>query len=172
MRFQGVVYRAIHPQWAWSPVSGEGARLRGGRFNRAGIPALYTSLSPMTALQEANALPRPMQPMVLCAYDIDADPVFDALSQPQRIDHAVTEADLRCPRWKVDMCAGIVPVSQALADRLITAGYVGMRVPSFAPGAGPDDVNLVLWRWSDRRPSRVALIDDEGRLTKTRRSGP
>ncbi len=47
-----------------------------------------------------------------------------------------------------------------------------MRVPGFAPGAGLDDVNLALWRWSDRRPSRVALIDDEGRLAKARRSGP
>lgn len=47
-----------------------------------------------------------------------------------------------------------------------------MRVPGFAPGAGQDDVNLALWRWSDRRPSRVAPIDDEGRLTSTRRSGP
>ena len=146
--------------------------MRGGRFNRVGIPALYTSLSLMTAIQEASALRRPMQPMVLCAYDVDADPVFDALSQPQRQEHSVTEADLRCPRWKVDMCAGIVPASQALADRLVAAGYVGMRVSSFAPGAEPDDVNLVLWRWSDRRPSRVVLIDDEGRLTKAQRSGP
>ena len=88
------------------------------------------------------------------------------------MDHSVSEADLRCPRWKVDMCGGTVPASHALADRLVAAGFAGMRVPSFAPGAGPDDVNLVLWRWSDRRPSRVVLIDDEGRLTKMRRSGP
>ena len=54
----------------------------------------------------------------------------------------------------------------ALADRLVATGFAGMRVPSFAAGAGPDDVNLVLWRWSGRRPSRVVLIDDEGRLTK------
>lgn len=79
MRFRGIVYRAHDPRWSWPPVSGEGSRLYGGRFN----------------------------------------------------------------------------------------GYVGMRVPSFAPGAGADDVNLVLWRWSDRRPSRVALIDDEGRLPMT-----
>ena len=68
--------------------------------------------------------------------------------------------------------AEIVPASHALADRLVAAGFAGMRVPSFAAGAGPDDVNLVLWRWSGRRPSRVVLIDDEGRLTKMRRSGP
>ena len=48
-------------------------------------------------------------------------------------------------------------------------GYVGMRVPSFAPGAGLDDLNLVFWRWSDRLPSRIELIDDDHRLTPTTR---
>ena len=63
------------------------------------------------------------------------------------------------------MLAGVVPASQALADRLIAAGYAGMRVRSFAVGAGAGDVNLVVWRWSARRPHRVVLIDDEGRLS-------
>ncbi len=56
------------------------------------------------------------------------------------------------------------PASQALADRVIAAGYVGMRVRSFAVGTGADDLNLVMWRWSSDRPARIALIDDEGRL--------
>ena len=107
---------------------------------------------------------KPMQPIVLCAYEVDAEPVFDSMNPTQRMDEGVTDDALRCPRWKEEMCRGKVPRSQALADRLIAAGYVGMRVPSFAPGAGADDVNLVLWRWSDRRPSRVVLIDDEARL--------
>ena len=64
---------------------------------------------------------------------------------------------------------GSVPASRALAERLIAAGYVGMRVPSFAPGAGPDDLNLVFWRWGDRLPSRVELIDDDHRLTPASR---
>ncbi len=64
------------------------------------------------------------------------------------------------------MRGGSVPASQALADRLIAAGYVGMRVPSFAPGSDAQDLNLVLWNWGDRRSSRVALIDDEGRLAR------
>lgn len=164
MRFRGIVYRAVHPQWSWSPTSGEGARLRGGRFNRVGVPALYTSWSPLTAIREASALRQPMQPLVLCAYEVDAEPVFDSMSPTRRMDEGVTDDALRCPRWKEEMCRGHVPASQALADRLIAPGYVGMRVPSFAPEAGADDVNLVLWRWSDRRPSRVALIDDEARL--------
>ena len=164
MRFRGIVYRAHDPRWSWPPVSGEGARLHGGRFNRIGVPAFYSSLSPVTALREASPLGQPLQPMLLCAYEVDAEPIFDALDLSQRRAHAVTDDELRCPGWERDLYSGIVPLSHALADRLIAAGCAGMRVPSFAPGAAARDVNIVFWRWGDRRPSRVVLIDDERRL--------
>ena len=83
MRFRGLVYRAHNPQWSWSPLSGEGARRYGGRFNRPGIPALYASLAPLTAIREALPLGRTLQPVTLCAYEVDAEPVFDALDQEQ-----------------------------------------------------------------------------------------
>lgn len=164
MRFRGIAYRAHDPRWSWSPVSGEGARLYGGRFNRIGVPAFYTSLSPMTALREVGSLGQPMQPILLCAYDVDAEPILDALDSTQRRAHGVTDDELRCPDWERTMYAGGVAPSQALTDRLIAAGYVGMRVPSFVPGARADDVNLVFWSWSDHLPSRIMLIDDERRL--------
>ena len=63
------------------------------------------------------------------------------------------------------MLAGSVPASQALADRLIAAGYAGMRVQSFAIGTRIGDLNLVFWTWGDDRPVRVVLIDDDGRLS-------
>lgn len=61
--------------------------------------------------------------------------------------------------------ASIGAASQALADRLIAAGYVGMRVWSFAAGSGPDDLNLVMWLWGSEPPARLVLVDDEGRLS-------
>ncbi|MCY3736306.1 MAG: RES domain-containing protein [Gemmatimonadaceae bacterium] len=165
MRFQGLVYRAHNPQWSWTPLSGEGARRHGGRFNRPGTPALYTSLSPLTAIREAQPLGRPMQPLTLCAYDVDAEPVFDALDAERCEALGIGEADLACPSWEAEMLAGMFPASHLLADRLIATGHAGMRVRSFAAGAGQEDVNLVMWRWSSDRPDRVVLIDDEGRLS-------
>ena len=164
MRFRGTVYRAHNPQWAWTPLSGEGARRHGGRFNRGGVPALYTSPAPLTAIREAQPLGRPMQPLILCAYAVDAEPVFDALDAERLRALGVADTDLICPTWEADMLAGGVPASQVLADRLIAAGFAGMRVQSFAAGAGPDDLNLVLWRWGGDRPARAVPIDDEGRL--------
>ena len=168
MRFQGLVYRAHNPEWSWTPLSGEGARRHGGRFNRRGIPALYTSLSPLTAIREAQPLGRPMQPLTLCAYDVDAEPVFDTQDEARRRALGVNDFELSCPTWEAEMLSGELPASQALADRLIAEGYSGMRVRSFAAGTGPDDLNLVMWSWSARRPARVVLIDDEGRLTGRR----
>ncbi len=107
-----------------------------------------------------------MQPLVLCAYEVDAEPVFDAVDAMQRRAMGVSASDLECPCWEAEMLAGRTPASQALADRLRAAGYAGLRGPSFAPGVSVDDRNLVMWRWGAFRPARVVLIDDEGRLSR------
>ena len=106
-----------------------------------------------------------MQPLTLCAYEVDAEPVFDAHGGEHRRPPRVGEFDLSCPTWEAEMLAGAIPASQALADRLIAAGYVGMQVRSFAVGTGADDLNLVMWRWGAERPARIVLIDEEGRLS-------
>ena len=120
----------------------------------------------MTAITEARPLGRPMQPLTLCAYEVDADPVFDTLDQDQRQLFGVNDSDLACPTWAAEMLAENIPASHALADRLIAAGHVGMLVRSFAIGTGTQDRNLVLWRWGSNRPVRVVLVDDEDRPSR------
>lgn len=109
-----------------------------------------------------------MQPLTLCAYEVDAEPIFDALDRERCRVAGVEEADLAYPSWEEEMLAGFVPASQAVADRLVAAGYVGMQVRSFAAGARRSDLNLVMWRWGAERPARVVLVDDEGRLSRGR----
>ncbi len=52
-----IVYRFSHPKYA-NDLSGNGARLKGGRWNNIGTPVIYTSASISLALLEvlANAL--------------------------------------------------------------------------------------------------------------------
>ncbi len=166
MRFRGMVYRAHNPEWAWTPLSGEDARRYGGRFNSRGVPALYCSLSQVTAIREASPLGRTMQPLTLCAYDVDTEPIFNATNPSLLQQHELLEADLACPTWEADMLEQGTAASQHLAERLIEAGYVGMLVRSFAVGADETDINLVMWRWGDAYPIRVTLIDEEGRLSR------
>ena len=163
MRISGFAYRAHNRLRPWAPLAGEGARLHGGRLNRPWIPALYTSLAPLTAIREAQPLGRPIQPLTLRAYEVDAEPVSDGLDRAARRALSVSESELACPTWRAEMLAGLVPASQILAERLVSAGYVGLRVRSFAPGTD-DDHNLVMWQWSSERPTRVVLIDDQDRL--------
>ena len=55
--------------------------------------------------------------------------------------------------------------TQAFSRRLIGDGYAALLVPSFARGGSPATLNLVLWRWGAAAPAKLALIDDEKRLS-------
>ncbi|MFZ1471188.1 MAG: RES domain-containing protein [Paracoccaceae bacterium] len=155
-RFHGTVYRALNPVWMRQPLSGEGARRHGGRFNPKGTPALYTALTPEGAIAEANQAGRPFEPVTLVAYLADLGPVLDATDPRQGIDPAVLAAD----DWRLQMRQDGISAGQRLAQGLIAAGWVGMIVPSFAPGVRLGARNLVLWRWEPG----VQVIDTEGRL--------
>ena len=78
MRLQGTVWRAHNPRWSFAPESGDGAALHGGRFNRIGSPALYTSLRFETAWLEAQqGFAFKVQPLTLCAYAVDCADLAD-----------------------------------------------------------------------------------------------
>jgi len=164
VRYRGVAYRAHNPRWSWSPLSGDGARLHGGRFNPKGVAALYLSLDWSTAVLEANqgfALRFP--PLTLVSYDVDCDDIADLTSADVRGRLNVTRRDLACA-WKLLADTGKPVPSWVIAQRLIDARLAGVIVPSFAAGADRHAKNLVLWRWSDAPPHKVTVIDAERRL--------
>lgn len=73
-----IVYRFSHPKYA-GDISGNGARLKGGRWNLPGIPVLYTSGSISLALLEvlanANTLEQ-LQMIHLMEIEIPDNPVI------------------------------------------------------------------------------------------------
>jgi RES domain-containing protein len=165
VQYRGKLYRALNPVYAREPLSGRGAEFYGGRFNPKGLPALYASLSVMTALHEANQVGT-LQPTTLVSYDAEIDSVFDC-----RDDHALKAegmdaAALADGTWRDQMKAGGEARTQAFARRLSAGSYHGLLVRSFAPGATAADLNLVLWRWGDAAPARLILIDDDNRLSR------
>lgn len=147
-------------------MSGRGAELYGGRFNRKGTPALYTSLSVITALREANQVGS-LQPTTLVSYDADIERVFDTTDDTALQTHGMDAAALTDPTWRDQMKATGVARTQAFAHQLASDGYQGLLVRSFAPGASVNDLNIVLWTWSDAVPCRLTLIDDENRLSRS-----
>ena len=163
MAFEGLLYRALDPRYARDPLSGEGARRFGGRFNPKGVAALYTALSPHTAIREANQAGH-LQPTVLVAYEARIERVFDATDADALEAAGVTAALLSANTWRDEMLSGGVAGTQAFAERVRGDGFDALRVPSFAPGAAAADVNLVLLRWGAEPPAQLRLVDDQGRL--------
>jgi len=166
MRLLGTVWRAHNPRWSFAPESGDGAALHGGRYNRIGNPALYTSLRFETAWLEAQqGFAFKAQPLTLCAYAVDCADLADLTDPGTCGELRIEPADLACA-WEYLLALGQVPPSWLLADRLAAAGYAGLQAPSRAPGATPFDLNVVFWRWAAVPPHQVKVIDPEGRLPR------
>jgi hypothetical protein len=76
-----------------------------------------------------------------------------------RRSHAHAGPDRRYDRRTSRSIAGTVPTArgeartQAIAARLLAAGYHGFLVRSFARSATDDELDLVLWRWAMQRPA-------------------
>jgi len=170
MHYNGKLYRALNPIYTREPLSGRGAELYGGRFNPKGVPALYTSLSIMTALREANQVGN-LQPTTLVSYDAEIDSIFDCHDEMALSAEGMDAAAIADTTWRDQMKASGEARTQAFARRLIDAGYNGLLVRSFAAGSTPEDMNLVLWKWSSSPPARLILIDDEGRLSASTVTG-
>lgn len=170
MRFAGEAFRAHDPRWSWTPLSGRGAALRGGRFNRRGQEALYLSLSPMTAILEASGgFAHRLEPLLLCTYAVDCKDIVDLRTEADCAAQEIASDDFACA-WASDLRAGREPASHRVVRGLLGRGAAGMLVRSFAHGAGPHDHNLVLWRWGQALPHRVTVHDPSGRLPKNQLS--
>lgn len=170
MRFRGTTYRAHDPRWSFTPLSGDGAAIHGGRFNPKGTPALYLGLAPMTAIKEASqGLALKIEPLVLCSYEVDCEDILDLTAADGLKTAGVAASDLACG-WMLLAHGGQAPPTWAMARRLIKEGVAGVVVPSFAPGAMADDRNLVLWNWGPDRPHRIKVHDPSGRLPKNQLS--
>jgi len=156
--------------WAYTPLSGAGAKKYGGRFNRPGINTLYTSLDPTTAWMEAQqGFPFKPQPMTLVAYQVDCADVVDLSDAKMQRLLDYSPAELGCA-WEDMADQNREPPTWLLVDKIQANGIAGLLVRSFAPGCSENNRNLVLWQWSNTAPHSVQVIDDLNRLQKTRDS--
>jgi RES domain-containing protein len=79
------LFRALTPQWASRPTSGAGAAIRGGRFNREGVEALYLSLDEVTALREYQQTSPFLPPCTICSYTVALRDLVDLFDQKRVI---------------------------------------------------------------------------------------
>lgn len=166
MRFLGRCYRAHDPAWSFRPLSGAGAAITGGRFNRKGEPTLYLSLDVMTSFGECTqGFTARLLPLTMCEYDVDCDDIADLRDDAARASCGISRQDLACP-WLAFSRAGRQAPSWQVTDRLKASGHAGILVPSFAPGATDANINLVLWMWSADLSHKIKVYDPTERLPR------
>jgi RES domain-containing protein len=149
--WSGCTFRVVPPRWAHDPLSGEGARLHGGRYNALGQPAFYSALDPHTAYAEytQNLFDRPG---LLCSFDIINAQLLDLRTDKTRDALGVEMSDLSV-RW-----AGRNDIAtQRLAAVLMPQGIDGLLYASLQHAVGG---NLVLWRWNGADHDVTATLRD------------
>lgn len=156
------VWRVLAPKWAHAPLSGAGAAASGGRFNRPGIAALYTSFDPMTAIVEYEQ-EFGNRPGTFCSYDASIRPIVDLTDNETLEALNVKPSDLDCPWKEIAWINQQNPPTWRLADRLINDDIAGIKLPSFQNKTG---VNLVLWKWADAKIRSLKVLDQMGDLPK------
>ena len=170
MKVEGTFYRAHDPRWSWTPLSGDGAAVGGARWNSKGTPALYLASSPGGAINEViRGLPGFIEPLTLCSYKVECEDICDLTDQNELAALGLDSHDFRTP-WRSYLAAGETPPTWSISGLLIAQGRAGIRVQSYAKGAKPDHINLVLWKWGPDLPYKVDVYDPSGRLPKNQLS--
>jgi len=127
----------------------------------------------MGAINEVcQGLAARIAPMTLVEYDVDCTDIDDLTDASTRAALEISKADMACNWGEEALTLGKTPASWVIAMRLIAGGSAGIIVPSYAPEATSDHLNLVLWKWGSRRPHRVQAFDPTGKLPTNQLSWP
>lgn len=152
-----------------SPVSGDGAAIRGARFNPKDVPALYLSTTIEGAITEASqGFGHKIHPLTICAYEVDCEDIADLGDEGIRQEYGISYENMS-DAWASALSENRRPQSWTIYDAL-SKKFAGILVPSFAHRAAASIRNLVLWKWSSEMPHRVVVIDPTGRLPKNQKS--
>jgi RES domain-containing protein len=128
-------------------LRGEGARLRGGRWNPPGLAAVYGSTTDTTALEECKANDRhygvaTTRPRLLVAVEARLRGVLDLTAPAVRRRLGVTLPELAEEDWRRLLEAGHESTAQALGRAAAAVGASGLLVRSAAVARG---VNVVVF---------------------------
>ena len=144
-QLSGMVYRSAVPQYANTAdlVTGEGSWLVGGRWNPAGVAAVYGSFTPQTAMEETLAHSRYYElpvhaamPRTFVAIAFHLVSVLDLTDGAVRRSLPVSKKRLLECDWRAGVQAGKTPLTQQIGRAVHRAGLEGLLVPSAADLGG------------------------------------
>lgn len=161
-----ICYRMHVPRWSWAPTSGVGAARQGGRFNRAGLEALYLSWETETAIAEFKQAAALLPPATLVSYHVTLDKVVDFRGGFTKGWDPIWE-DAYCDWRKMVFDDKVEPPTWVIADLCISEGYKGILFSSSAHASG---INLVVFTSALAPPDKLETYDPEKDLPKNQTS--
>jgi RES domain-containing protein len=163
------LYRFLVPRWSPTPTSGAGAAIKGGRFNRPGVEALYLSRKAEVALEEYRQHARLLPHGTLVAFLVSRLRVVVFSAGYEAGKWHPLWADYACNWRQLAFDQGIEPASWVLGDLALDAGAAGILFPSTVC---PDGTNLVLFHSSALPPEALSVHDPDGDLPRDSQSWP
>jgi RES domain-containing protein len=164
-----VFHRFLTPKWAFIPLSGVGAAIDGGRFNRPGVEALYLSRTVETALEEYRQGASIAPPATVAAYKASLEKVADLSAGYDPASWSPGWGEWDCNWRKVARIEMKVPPSWLLSDSLIVEGFGGLLFPSLRR---PGGTNLVVFNANLADADKLQVHDPDNRLPRDQSSWP
>lgn len=148
-------------------MSGAGAALKGGRFNREGVEALYLTLEEVTALREYQQTSPFLPPCTICSYTASLRNLVDLrqLSHGDAWDELWHSWQEDWRHLKFDL--HIEPPTWVLGDLVLSAGHTGIIFPSVA---NPGGTNIVVFNEQIEGDNKIGVNDPDGQLPVDRSS--
>lgn len=168
VEFDSAIFRSIGTRYASDGelLSGRGAAIYGGRWNRPGILAVYASLDVITATYEAyqnfmatGFSPANIRPRVMAGAEARLSVVCNLASSAVRRKLGFSLKDLLEEDWQAIQASGEESWTQAIGRGCREVGFEGLIVPS---AARPKGKNLVLFPdrlYAGSRLSPIAAED-------------
>lgn len=161
------LYRAHAPRWSFAPLSGAGAAVQGGRFNRKGVEALYLSLETETTLAEYQHVSPLLEPCLLTSYIVSVSRLVDLrhLDGSEGWDPLWMDWDTDWRNFAFNL--HIEPPTWVLGDLVREAGYAGILFPSVVNRGG---TNIVMYQDVFASGDSISVHDPSHDLPKDQSS--
>ena len=165
--FDGVIIRNVGAKYATRNnfYSGAGAAKTGGRWNRKGLEAIYTSLDVETATLEAyqdfiyrGFLLTAITPRVTAGAKVKLSKVLDLTDSKIRQKIGFTKKELVEESWRAIQKTGDESWTQAIGRGAYLAGFEGVIAPSARKNDGK---NMVIFPKRLAKTSKIDILGVE-----------